>query len=64
MQGSRKSNDSKEWKDLKLGKLTRGHDLPPRIKPAVEIIKMKEVRDLGFQSELIHPGGTVQVLGT
>lgn len=64
MQGSRRSNDSKEWKDLKLGKPTRGHDLPPRVKPAVEIIKFKEVRDLEFQSELIHPGGIIQVLGT
>ena len=52
-QGSRKSNDSREWKGLELGKLTRWHELPPRVKPAVEIIKFKEVRDLGFQSELI-----------
>lgn len=52
-QGSRKRNDSREWKGLELGKLTRWHDLPPRAKPAVEIIKFKAVRDLGFQSGLI-----------
>lgn len=52
-QSSRKSNDSREWKGLEPGKLTRWHDLPPRVKQAFEIIKFKEVRDLGFQSGLI-----------
>lgn len=31
-QGSRKSNDSWEWKGLELGKRTRWHDLPPKDK--------------------------------
>lgn len=52
-QGSNKSNDSREWKSLELGILTRWYDLPPRVKLAVEIIKFKEMRELGFQSGLI-----------
>lgn len=52
-QGRRKSNDSGEWKGQELGKLTRWQGLLSRVKPAVEIIKFKEMRDLGFQSGLI-----------
>lgn len=40
-------------KSLELGILTRWYDLPPRVKPAVEIIKFKEMREFGFQSGLI-----------
>jgi hypothetical protein len=35
-----------------MGKLTRCQDLLPRVKPAVEIIKFKELRDIEFQPEL------------
>lgn len=63
-QGSRKTDDSRGWKGLELGKLTRRHDLPPGVKPAVEIIKFKEMKDSEFQSRLIHTGCTAQMLGT
>lgn len=38
--------------------------MPPRVKPAVEIIKFMEMRDFALQSRLIHPGATIQVQGT
>ena len=57
-QGSRKTDDSRGWKGLELGKLTRWHDLPSGVKPAVEIIKFKEMKDSGFQSRLIQTSRT------
>lgn len=53
-EGSRKTDDSRGWTGLELGRLARRHDLPPGVKPAVEIIKFKEMKDFGFQSRLIH----------
>lgn len=53
-QGSRKTDDSRGCKGLERGKRTRRHDLPPGVKPAVEIIKFKEMKDSEFQSRLIH----------
>lgn len=35
-QGSRKRNDSREWKGLEMGKLTRWQDQFSRVKPAFE----------------------------
>lgn len=47
---------------VELGKLTRWQVLLPRVKPAVEIIKFKEMTDLRFQSGLIRSGSIPQVL--
>lgn len=57
-QGSRKTDDSRGWKGPELGKLTRWRDLPSGVKPAVETIKFKEMKDSGFQSRLIHTSRT------
>lgn len=53
-EGSRKTDASRGWTGLELGRLARRHDLPSGVKPAVEIIKFKEMKDFGFQSRLIH----------
>lgn len=42
----------------RAGKLTGWHDLPSGVKPAVEVIKFKEMKDSGFQSRLIHTSRT------